>query len=358
MRTGDLVKRLETEGRRRVGQLGAVFFGQIDVVNYIVGLKSIEKDEGLGTSHEHGREWSRMSQAFAFSSTSCSSGQTTASDSFSKTRENFDNYVDTSHGLSGSNRRTHRNLESSSSHQKTGGSVLESLLLLNKSQRHVYETHVPLSGFQKGMLSVLASWGAFQDPRRADLVAVVGETTGVGALHGIRKRMLQSEEGRLLLKERPRVTDESVGKTFSMAPDTFGGAYAEFMGQRGFRADERPPVRFVDDPELAWIAARSREIHDFWHVLFGCHTNVLGEAALKGVEFLQTGLPMTAMAVLAAEWRLKSKSRRSLNTVYLPWALRAGSQAADLMCIYYENHFEERLEDVREKWRILPAPTL
>lgn len=347
MRRGDLVKRLQTEGRQIVLQAGTVLFGQVDAVHGNVELKSIETDEGVGT---------RKARAFASSSTSSSSGhQAATNDPLNETRRNFDDHVHKDRKVSGADERAPRNVESSS-YQNTGGSVLESLLLLNKSKRHVYGTHVPLSGFQKGMLSVLASWGAFQDPRRADLVAVVGETTGVGALQGIRKRMLQSEEGRLLLKEKPRVTDESVKKTFSMDPDTFGGAYADFMGQRGFRADERPPVRFVDDPELAWIAARSREIHDFWHVLFGCHTNVLGEAALKGVEFLQTGLPMTAMAVLAAEWRLKSKSRRSLNTVYLPWALRAGSQAADLMCIYYENHFEERLEDVREKWRILPAP--
>lgn len=346
MRRGDLVKRLE--GRQRVRQVGTVLFGQVDAVYDNTECKSIETDEGLGTSHV--LDWSRKARAFSSSSTSCSSGQAATNDPLNE-------HINKDRELYGSDERTHGNLESSSS-KRTGGSVLESLLLLSKSHKHVYETHVPLSGFQKGVLSVLASWGAFQDPRRADLVAVVGETTGMGALQGIQKRMLQSEEGRLLLKEKPRVTDESVKKTFSMAPDTFGGAYADFMGQRGFRADERPPVRFVDDPELAWIAARSREIHDFWHVLFGCHTNVLGEAALKGVEFLQTGLPMTAMAVLAAEWRLKPESRRSLNTVYIPWALRAGSQAADLMCIYYEKHFEERLEDVREKWRILPAPTL
>lgn len=54
-----------------------------------------------------------------------------------------------------------------------------------------------------------------------------------------------------------------------------------------FRADERPPVRFVDDGELAYVAARAREVHDLWHVLFGCPTTVLGELALKALEFVQ-----------------------------------------------------------------------
>lgn len=45
--------------------------------------------------------------------------------------------------------------------------------------------------------------------------------------------------------------------------------------------------RFIDDPELAYVMARSREVHDFWHVLFDCHTNVFGELALKALEFVQ-----------------------------------------------------------------------
>jgi ubiquinone biosynthesis protein Coq4 len=29
------------------------------------------------------------------------------------------------------------------------------------------------------------------------------------------------------------------------------------------------------------------QVHDFWHTLFGCHTNVFGELALKALEFVQ-----------------------------------------------------------------------
>ena len=219
-----------------------------------------------------------------------------------------------------------------------------------------YASHVPLSVLQKGAFGVLASLGAFADPRRADLVAVVGETTGVPALRSIRNRMLHSAEGRELLADRPRITDAAVARCWDLPPTTFGGAYAQFMGERGFRADERPAVRFVDDPELAWVAARAREVHDFWHVLFDCHTNVFGESALKAVEFVQTGLPMTAMAVVAGEFRMKTADRRLMNKVFLPWAVRAGSKSADLMTIYYEKHFDEDLVELRERWRIEVAP--
>lgn len=46
-------------------------------------------------------------------------------------------------------------------------------------------------------------------------------------------------------------------------------------------------MRFVDDVQLAYVAQRAREVHDLWHVLFGCHTTVLGELALKALEFVQ-----------------------------------------------------------------------
>ena len=217
-------------------------------------------------------------------------------------------------------------------------------------------SHIPLSRFQKSALAVMASIGAALDPRRADLVAIVGETTGVLSFRSIRDRLRASEEGRRLLAERPRVTDASVARAWDLPESTFGGAYARFMESRGFRADERPPVRFVDDPELAWVATRCREVHDFWHVLFGCHTNVFGEVALKAVEFMQTGIPMTGMAVIAGMARLKAKDREVMRTRYLPWAIRAGSKSADLMTLFYEQYFEEDLKALRDAWRIEPAP--
>lgn len=55
---------------------------------------------------------------------------------------------------------------------------------------------------------------------------------------------------------------------------------------------------------------------------------------------LQTGMPMTALSVMGASWRLKSQDRSRLINELLPWAVQAGSRSADLMCLYYEKHFE------------------
>ena len=156
---------------------------------------------------------------------------------------------------------------------------------------------------------------------------------------------------------------------------SFGAAYAAFMGTRAFAPHERPPVRFVNDAELAYVATRcarslssprhasaafplltaasrhsAREVHDLWHVLFGCDTTVMGELALKAVEALQTGLPSAGLAALVAPLRLSRQRRAAFAAVYLPWALRAGGKAADLMCIRYERHFTEPLQVRRTRW--------
>jgi ubiquinone biosynthesis protein COQ4 len=79
--------------------------------------------------------------------------------------------------------------------------------------------------------------------------------------------MLEDADGRALLRERRRVTDETVAHCWELPPHTFGGAYAAFMGQRGFRADDRPPVRYVDDAQLAYVATRAREVRRVIHAV-------------------------------------------------------------------------------------------
>ena len=43
----------------------------------------------------------------------------------------------------------------------------------------------------------------------------------------------------------------------------------------------------MDDVDLAYVALRNRQVHDLWHVVFGCPTTVAGELGLKALEFVQ-----------------------------------------------------------------------
>ncbi|KAE8678392.1 Ubiquinone biosynthesis protein COQ4-like protein [Hibiscus syriacus] len=216
---------------------------------------------------------------------------------------------------------------------------------------------IKLRPWQQAAVAVGSAMGALLDPRRAVLIAALGETTGKPAFEKVLARMKRSPEGRAVLLERPRVISANVGHAWDLPDSTFGAAYARFMGSRNFSPDDRPPVRFMDTDELAYVAMRAREVHDFWHTLFGLPTNLIGESALKVIEFEQMHLPMCFLSVVGGTSRFNQKQRTLFFQHYFPWAVKAGFQCTDLMCVYYEQHFHEDLEDVRRKWGIIPAPT-
>lgn len=222
--------------------------------------------------------------------------------------------------------------------------------------RKLYTSHVPLSALQKGALAVGSAVGALLSPQRADLVAALGETTGVGALERTRRKMLASKEGRSVMNHRPRIGEPTLRGLADLPENTFGGSYWKFMSRRGFSPDERPPVRFVDDEELAYVATRYREVHDFWHVVFDCPTTILGELALKTVEYQQTGLPMCALSMAGGQLRLTGEDRRILFRHYLPWAFKAARRCDHLMSIEYERYFDKDLVECREEWGVVVCP--
>ncbi len=216
-------------------------------------------------------------------------------------------------------------------------------------------THIERAGVALG--SALVS---FIDPARGDMVALLGESTGGPALRALRAQMAASPDGAWLLAHKPRVR----GVAFSPAalaahpPGSFGAAYAAYVRTHGFSADARAEVRLLCDPELAYVMARYREVHDFWHVLAGLPPTVLGEVALKWLEMVQTGLPVAALAALAGPARLPATERALLRGVLAPWALRAGRACAPLITVRYEDMLGLPLVEARERLRLEPAPPL
>jgi ubiquinone biosynthesis protein COQ4 len=229
-----------------------------------------------------------------------------------------------------------------------------------------------LTTAQKIGIALYSASSALADPARADSVAALGEVTGAVALRAIYHRMKTDPTGQRILQDKPVVDLSSLdlavlrsGPTNTIRNDgttgttaTFGQAYASFMETHGFDPEERSRVKFIDDPELAYVMLRYRQIHDFTHVLCNLPPNVLGELALKWVELLQTNLPVTTLSVLFGPRRLNSKERQLYETVYKPWAIHTGTKADFFMNVYFEELFDQDLETVRETLNIKPAPTL
>ncbi|KAJ9445623.1 Ubiquinone biosynthesis protein COQ4-like protein [Diplonema papillatum] len=223
----------------------------------------------------------------------------------------------------------------------------------------MYPCHINTNCFQKGLLSLGSAIGATFDPwRRADLVATLGETTGVGALQAMRSKLKETKEGRRVLFERPRIhTNELVEKLQNTAPEgSFGKAYSDWMRAHHFSPQERPQVRFVDDEELAYVMLRYRETHDIAHALSGLPPSIVGEMVLKSFEWHQTGLPMCGLASLAGAVHLNTAELAYFVEKGLPWARTAGQ--GDLISgVMWEDLWNEPIEDLRARLLIPEAPT-
>ena len=215
-----------------------------------------------------------------------------------------------------------------------------------------------LSTLQRAFLVPYFGVGALLDPTRGDLVAGFGDVTAGLVLKNLHTKMASTPSGRELLKNKPLITEKNLSLPHlrGLPEDSFGRKYIDFMDHHEYSADERAPVRFMTDKELAYTMARYRQVHDFWHVLSGLPPTVLGELALKCFEFRVTGLPVCALGGFLGQIKLDAAELHKLHTVYLPWAVRAGGQCADLMSYPYERSLSKPLQLVREELSFEPAP--
>ncbi|VDK19606.1 unnamed protein product [Anisakis simplex] len=114
------------------------------------------------------------------------------------------------------------------------------------------------------------------------MVAAMGEVTAFRPiLENIRRRMEQDVVGNRLLRDRPRITNETIDRDYlkSLPHGTLGREYYKFLDELHTEPDARPPVKYVDDDDLVYVMQRYRETHDFNHVLLQMKTHMLGEVS-------------------------------------------------------------------------------
>merc|ERR1712142_420825 len=192
------------------------------------------------------------------------------------------------------------------------------------------------------------------------MVAVNGEIFGMTALNYMHSRMKNNSEGRLVLEERPRISTKTVdyAALASLPENTLGRVVADFNAKYSITPDTRAKVQFVDDPELAYVMQRYREVHDLLHVVLDMPTDMVGEVAVKWVEALHYGLPMCAGGAILGPARFKRPSQFKRYELYRPWAIKVGTKSRFLLNVYYEMRWEQDIDDLRREMRIDPPPSL
>lgn len=90
---------------------------------------------------------------------------------------------------------------------------------------------IEMSPFQKIFLSAGSSIAALLNPRRQDMIAALGETTGVPALENILRQMKSTEEGLEILNDKPRINSKTIDLELldKLPKNTFGKAYSDFL---------------------------------------------------------------------------------------------------------------------------------
>jgi len=218
------------------------------------------------------------------------------------------------------------------------------------------ENHIPTTSFQKMLLSLGSATVSLFDPRRADMIATMGETTGTQALKYMRDKMMITPEGTEILQLQPQINSSTVDieKLKDMPENTLGFAYSKFLDYNNVTPDSRGSVQFIDDVQLAYVMQRYREVHDLFHTVLGMPTNMLGEVTVKWIEAFQTKLPMTLGGGLFGAIRLKPKQREQYVKYYLPWAIQTGLKSKFMLSIYFEKRWEQPMEELHKELNITP----
>ena len=217
-----------------------------------------------------------------------------------------------------------------------------------------------LSTIQTLSLTAYSATKAFLDPERHDMVAILSQLTGHVALKNIYDAMMEDETGRRILVERPIVSKAviDIGELETKPKNTFGYAYAMFLKKNGFDPDCRTDVKYVQDDELRYVMQRYRQSHDFYHTITDLPPTIPGELALKYAELFQTGLPVCALSATVGSWKLDDEERKQWKDAYLPWAVKVGKYGKKWMNIYWEELFDEDIEDLRKELKIVTAPKI
>jgi hypothetical protein len=115
----------------------------------------------------------------------------------------------------------------------------------------LYKGHVKTTPLQKLALAVGSALIAFYDPLRTDMVAILGETTGLLALRQMHEKMKRHPVGQLILTEKPRVNTSTVRMEHlnTLPEHTFGKAYYQFMKLHGFSPNERYAIIYIMLPQ-------------------------------------------------------------------------------------------------------------
>ena len=102
---------------------------------------------------------------------------------------------------------------------------------------------------------------------------------------------------------------------------------------------------------------RYRETHDLVHAVLNMPTDMVGETLVKWVEALQTGLPMCIGGAVLGPGRFSRNAQFIRFRKLRPWAIQVGQSSDFLLNVYFEQRWEQDIDDLRDELKIPPVPS-
>jgi ubiquinone biosynthesis protein COQ4 len=194
------------------------------------------------------------------------------------------------------------------------------------------------------------------DPGNAEHISELGDLSSMNTLKWIKLKMEETEEGRQILKEQPRINEETIKflelKDYKI--NTLGYNYFKYMSENKFSPNERPLAKYIPDMELAYICQRYKETHDFYHVLLGYGRSIPDEIAVKWFEALHLRLPSSSLSSIFGGLRLSISNHLTLSSTYLPHVIVNSNRSKFIMGYYFENRLDEEIDSLRKEINITP----
>jgi ubiquinone biosynthesis protein COQ4 len=194
------------------------------------------------------------------------------------------------------------------------------------------------------------------DSERTEEIHVFEEITGRGHYRAYLARHGADPEVRALLGARPELSSAQVDYDAlrALPATTLGGAYVRHLDDNGLTADyQAAPTRYVDDPDMAYLMRRFRQVHDVWHALTGLGTRPHEEVLIHAFSWGQLRLPVSASVVVAGTIKHIVLERRWPALRRGLWeAYTIGRDATPLLAVHWETMWSDPIDDVRARYGV------
>ena len=175
---------------------------------------------------------------------------------------------------------------------------------------------------------------------------------GIPDVQNLIRRFESSEEGKIVLKDKPQFDRTIITEYLSASSETLGGAYARWAKQRNFDPGFYPYIAELD-PDEQFVLKRISQVHDLTHVVTGYDSTYDGEADLLIFNLAQYSSPLFAFLGGAAFIGRAFTSRKMFST--LVNAYKRGKLARDISTVNWEALLDLPLVEAQRRVGLEPV---